>query len=267
MSVHPRGSLGACRPIDDRRVDGRRRRRAADVSQPIRHAGHSESHMNVMPVEDATAAMAAERGARGPAAGRGPTRTTWCITYAPGPGDDGTDLAGRAAPPAFDPAQIARTCARIREPLHIVAGRRRRGPRRRASAARSPRRPATGGWSARCRRCTRSGWATGPSARPTASAFPYVAGEMANGIATTAHGDRAWPAPGMLGFFGAAGLGARPGRDARSTSSTRALGDAGRSWGVNLIHSPNEPALEERVADLLLRRGVPAHLARRPSWR
>jgi trans-AT polyketide synthase/acyltransferase/oxidoreductase domain-containing protein len=27
-------------------------------------------------------------------------------------------------------------------------------------------------------------------------------------------------------------------------------------WGVNLIHSPNEAALEDRVADLLIRRGV-----------
>src|SRR6202012_407319 len=34
-----------------------------------------------------------------------------------------------------------------------------------------------------------------------------------------------------------------------------ALGDE-LPWGVNLIHSPNEPALEERVADLLIRRGV-----------
>ena len=36
--------------------------------------------------------------------------------------------------------------------------------------------------------------------------FPYVAGEMANGIATDRDGDRDGAA-GMLGFFGAAGLG------------------------------------------------------------
>src|SRR5438552_3921647 len=29
------------------------------------------------------------------------------------------------------------------------------------------------------------------------------------------------------------------------------------NWGVNLIHSPNEPAVEERVAELLITRGVP----------
>lgn len=83
--------------------------------------------------------------------------------------------------------------------------------------------------------------------------FPYVAGEMANGIATTAMVIAAARA-GMLGFFGAAGLGFE--RVERALDELHAaLGDA-LPWGVNLIHSPNEPALEDRVADLLIRRGV-----------
>jgi trans-AT polyketide synthase, acyltransferase and oxidoreductase domains len=84
--------------------------------------------------------------------------------------------------------------------------------------------------------------------------FPYVAGEMANGIATVEMVG-AMAAAGMLGFFGAGGLGYA----AVERAVDRLAGElAGRpNWGVNLIHSPNEPALEERVADLLIRRGVP----------
>jgi PfaD family protein len=92
--------------------------------------------------------------------------------------------------------------------------------------------------------------------------FPYVTGAMANGIATTrlviamarAH---------MLGFFGAAGLGFE--RVERSVEElTRELGvgvspdgaESELAWGVNLIHSPQEPALEAAVADMLVARGV-----------
>ncbi len=92
--------------------------------------------------------------------------------------------------------------------------------------------------------------------------FPYVTGAMANGIATTrlviamAHAE-------MLGFFGAAGLGFD--RVSQAIDElTQALGrgvnpDGSESplkWGVNLIHSPQEPSLEARVADLLVERGV-----------
>jgi trans-AT polyketide synthase/acyltransferase/oxidoreductase domain-containing protein len=83
--------------------------------------------------------------------------------------------------------------------------------------------------------------------------FPYVAGEMANGIATTRL-VIAMAKAGMLGFFGAAGLGHE--RVEKSVEELeRELGDRW-SWGINLIHSPNEAALEERVADMLIRRGV-----------
>jgi len=82
--------------------------------------------------------------------------------------------------------------------------------------------------------------------------FPYVAGAMANGIAT-AELVLAMARQGMLGFFGAAGL--SPDRVTKELDTIQAnIGDA--SWGSNLIHSPNEPDLEQDIVDLYLARGV-----------
>ncbi|MGH8108495.1 MAG: PfaD family polyunsaturated fatty acid/polyketide biosynthesis protein [Arenimonas sp.] len=84
--------------------------------------------------------------------------------------------------------------------------------------------------------------------------FPYVGGAMANGIATTTMVAELARA-GCLGFFGAAGL--SPGRvEAAIDQLQRELDPVSLPWGVNLIHSPAEPSLEEHVADLLIRRGV-----------
>ena len=58
----------------------------------------------------------------------------------------------------------------------------------------------------------------------------------------------------MLGIFGAAGLSVAA-VERRSTGSTAASAD-GFPFGFNLIHSPNEPALEAAIVDLYLRRGV-----------
>lgn len=83
--------------------------------------------------------------------------------------------------------------------------------------------------------------------------FPYVTGAMANGIATTRLVIEAARA-GCLGFFGAGGLAF----DRVSTAVdelVRVLGDTA-PWGANLIHSPNEPALEAAVANLYIERGV-----------
>jgi trans-AT polyketide synthase/acyltransferase/oxidoreductase domain-containing protein len=84
--------------------------------------------------------------------------------------------------------------------------------------------------------------------------FPYIAGEMANGIA----GPRlvvAMARANMLAFFGAAGL--DPSRVEDSIRRIQAdLGDSGLAWGANLIHTPSEPELENVVADLYLRLGV-----------
>jgi PfaD family protein len=84
--------------------------------------------------------------------------------------------------------------------------------------------------------------------------FPYVAGEMANGIATVA-GVVAMARAQMLGFFGAAGL-ALPVVEGAVEELRRSLPDRD-NWGVNLIHSPTEPGHEERLVDLLVRAGVP----------
>lgn len=84
--------------------------------------------------------------------------------------------------------------------------------------------------------------------------FPYVAGEMANGIAGTRL-VAALAKAGMLGFFGTTGLEPREVEDA-----VRELGAAlpGRAnWGVNLGHTPGQPDRERRVADVLLRGRAP----------
>jgi trans-AT polyketide synthase, acyltransferase and oxidoreductase domains len=84
--------------------------------------------------------------------------------------------------------------------------------------------------------------------------FPYVVGEMANGIAST---DMVIAAArtGVLGFFGSAGL--SPERvEAAIDTIEAALGPAGLPWGMNLIHSPHEPGLESATVDLFLRRAV-----------
>ena len=84
--------------------------------------------------------------------------------------------------------------------------------------------------------------------------FPYVSGAMANGIAT-ARMVIAMAEAGFMGFFGAAGL--DPDRISRALDEMSSrLDPQGLTWGSNLIHSPNEPALENAVADLYIRRGV-----------
>ena len=87
--------------------------------------------------------------------------------------------------------------------------------------------------------------------------FPYASGAMANGIASTRL-VIAMARAGFMAFFGAAGL--APERVEQALDELeRELGPAGSggpTWGSNLIHSPNEPAIEARVADLYIRRGV-----------
>lgn len=85
--------------------------------------------------------------------------------------------------------------------------------------------------------------------------FPYVAGEMANGIATPRM-VAAMARAEMLGFYGAAGLGYDAVERGLAEIET-ALGGHAAAWGANLIHSPAEPELEWRVAELFVRRGVP----------
>jgi PfaD family protein len=82
--------------------------------------------------------------------------------------------------------------------------------------------------------------------------YAYVAGAMANGIGS-AEIVEAMGRAGMLAFFGAAGLPLTK-VEAAIDRIQKNLGET--PYGFNLIHSPNEPALEAGVVDLYLRRGV-----------
>ncbi|HVE13268.1 MAG TPA: 2-nitropropane dioxygenase, partial [Elusimicrobiota bacterium] len=82
--------------------------------------------------------------------------------------------------------------------------------------------------------------------------FACVSGAMANGIASVEIVE-AMSRAGMLGFFGAAGLSVER-VEAALDRLKASLGSA--PWGMNLIHSPNEPALEDAIVDLYLKKGV-----------
>jgi PfaD family protein len=80
----------------------------------------------------------------------------------------------------------------------------------------------------------------------------YVAGEMANGIASEALVEAVTRA-GYLGVFGAAGLPVE-----RVTAAIDRLSTSlpGKTWGINLIHSPDDQALEAALVELFLARGL-----------
>ena len=82
--------------------------------------------------------------------------------------------------------------------------------------------------------------------------YAYMAGAMANGIAS-AELVEALAQAGMLGFFGAAGLDL-PLIEAAIERLQHRL--AGRPFGFNLIHSPNEPDREAATVSLYLRKGI-----------
>nr|WP_203184699.1 PfaD family polyunsaturated fatty acid/polyketide biosynthesis protein [Streptomyces pratensis] len=153
-----------------------------------------------------------------------------------------------AAAPVFAPEQIAACVRQVRQHAHIVAGPTGRelglvmGPRPVGETVGTlP--PLYPEWLGGRTFCEAHG-----------VRFPYVAGEMANGIATTRM-VAAMARAEMLGFFGAGGLGCPEVERAVHELATELAGMP--NWGVNLIHSPNEPALEYRVAKLLLRHNVP----------
>ena len=83
--------------------------------------------------------------------------------------------------------------------------------------------------------------------------FPYVIGAMANGLTTTTMVKTA-ATSGFLGFFGAAGLNIQ--RLTTALDELQILDEHGLPWGSNLIHSPQEPQLEDAVVDLYLSRKV-----------
>jgi PfaD family protein len=88
--------------------------------------------------------------------------------------------------------------------------------------------------------------------RDHAVRYPYMGGSMAKGISSVAMVE-ALAQAGMLGFFGAAGLLIEE-VEAAIDQLQKCLN--GRSYGFNLIHSPNEAELENALVDLYLRRGV-----------
>lgn len=155
-------------------------------------------------------------------------------------------------PPAFCGPALLAAMTRIREPLYVIDGG-----------------PAGTGVAAGGRLGGRDGFPVAGTLPPLypewlgdrtftethQTRFSYAAGEMADGIATTTLVTEMAQA-GMLAFFGSAGLPLSRVEAAIGELTSR-LADLA-NWGVNLIHTPARPALEEAMADLLLRSGVPA---------
>ncbi|WP_409340342.1 PfaD family polyunsaturated fatty acid/polyketide biosynthesis protein [Paenibacillus sp. MBLB4367] len=84
--------------------------------------------------------------------------------------------------------------------------------------------------------------------------FAYVTGEMAQGIASPQMVIAAAEA-GFLGFLGAAGMPLTR-IEAAVREFKQALDPRSLPYGVNVIHSPHEPAMEERTIELLMNEGV-----------
>jgi trans-AT polyketide synthase, acyltransferase and oxidoreductase domains len=171
----------------------------------------------------------------------GPAASLPALRWVPGP-----------RPAAFSAADILVCTGQLRQPLHIVRGAAGHEPGvgLRGSVAMSgagyellgslpPMYPEWLGDRSFC--------------RVHGVRFPYVAGEMANGIATTEL-VVAMARAEMLGFFGAAGL-ALPVIE-RAVEELRTTLRGVGNWGVNLIHTPAEAGHEDRVVDLLLRAEV-----------
>src|SRR5262245_33357340 len=83
--------------------------------------------------------------------------------------------------------------------------------------------------------------------------FPYCVGPMANGIASAPLVIASAKA-GVLAFFGAAGL--SPASVEANLATIKSALAGGEPWGSNLIHSPNERGLEEKVVDLYFQHGI-----------
>ncbi len=82
--------------------------------------------------------------------------------------------------------------------------------------------------------------------------YAYVVGAMANGITSIKMVEAASRA-GILAFFGAAGLSIQVLEKTIFDLSRRLTQ---HTFGMNLIHSPGEPQLEQATVDLYLQRGI-----------
>ena len=85
--------------------------------------------------------------------------------------------------------------------------------------------------------------------------FPYVMGSMATGIASVDIVVAAARA-GFVAYYGAGGLGYRTVEQGVDEIIRRLADMPSAAWGANLIHSPDQPALEDQLVDLYLARGV-----------
>jgi trans-AT polyketide synthase/acyltransferase/oxidoreductase domain-containing protein len=174
-------------------------------------------------------------------------------------------------PPAFSPAALKTATARFREPIAVV----RESEHGRVGVGFGGQLGSTADANDRSRfRCLGLLPALYPEWLGDRAftevhhlRFPYVTGAMARGIGSTAI-VIAMGRAGMLGFFGAAGL--SPDQvEASLVEISSALGPE-KSWGSNLIHSPNQSGLEDAVVDRLLKHDVrrvsaSAYMALTPS--
>jgi trans-AT polyketide synthase/acyltransferase/oxidoreductase domain-containing protein len=83
--------------------------------------------------------------------------------------------------------------------------------------------------------------------------FAYVCGSMYRGASSVEMVIRA-ARGGVLAFFGTGGL-SMAAIDGAIGRLREALGDDG-CWGMNLVHNPSQPEVEEQSVDLFLARGV-----------
>ncbi len=79
---------------------------------------------------------------------------------------------------------------------------------------------------------------------------PYVCGAMAGGIASVELVS-AFSEADMLSFFGAGGLSI-----VEIENALQELSQLDGVWGSNLLHSPNEPEMEDKLVDLYCKYGV-----------
>lgn len=157
--------------------------------------------------------------------------------------------------PAFAPAEIAARVASIREPVYLVADP-TTGHRGLAVGGGLITDRTTGGYElVGVLPPIYPEWLGDRSFCDTHGVrFPYIAGEMANGISTTRM-VIAMARAEMLSFFGAAGLD-RSRIDAAVDELQAALGHL-PNWGVNVIHNANDPESEGWVARTMVAKKVP----------
>jgi PfaD family protein len=164
---------------------------------------------------------------------------------------------GTGSIPVFDPNGFSTTISRIREPMHIVLD-----PANKMLGI------ATGG-------TVSSEGAPGSDSYPLVGTLPplypewlgdrefqkthktrfaYVGGAMAHGITSTDMVISLAKA-GMIGFFGSAGMPVAK-LEEEITKIKEVLDPLALSFGSNLIHSPQDLALEDSIIDLYLKLGV-----------